>query len=104
MLGLNDGVIYGTTNLEYFVLTIWFVLGASLLVGYFSWIVQEFQVRNLQLYDNSFRYELAKQFCDVRSLPTDIRLKIRYYYHNMRINFEEYNEKTKILQQLPQNL
>ena len=42
MLGLNDGVIYGTTNLEYFVLTIWFVLGASLLIGYFSWIVQEF--------------------------------------------------------------
>ena len=104
MMGLNDGVIYGTTELEWFTLTIWFVAGASLLIGYFSWIVQEFQLRNIQLHDNSFRYELAKQFCDVRSLPSDIRLKIRYYYHNMRINFEEYNEKTKILQNLPQNL
>lgn len=49
------------------------------------------------MYENSFRYELAKQFCDIRLLPTDIRLKIRYFYHNMRIEFEQYNEKTKIL-------
>jgi hypothetical protein len=42
MMGLNDGVIYATTNLEYFTLTIWFILGASVLLGYFSWITQEF--------------------------------------------------------------
>jgi hypothetical protein len=53
------------------------------------------------MYDNSSRYELAKQFCDIRHLPSDIRLKIRYFYQNMRINFVEYNEKTRILKELP---
>jgi hypothetical protein len=47
MLGLSDGTIIATTNLEYFVLTCWFVAGASLLIGYFSWLVSEWSLRNL---------------------------------------------------------
>jgi len=103
-LGLSWGIIIGTTELEYFALTIWFLSGASLMLGYYSWMCAEWTLRNIQMYENSYRYELAKQFCDIRNLPQDIRHKIRLYYQNMRIDFELYNEKTLILSKLPEKM
>ena len=68
-LGLSYGLIVATTELEYFAYTIWFLSGASLMIGYYSWMCAEWTLRNIQMYDNSYRYELAKQFCDIRNLP-----------------------------------
>lgn len=104
MLGCSEGILIATTNLEYVVLAVWFVAGASVLIGYFSWLVTEWTLRNIQSYDNSYRYELAKQFCTSRNLPQDIRLKIRYYYQNIRVSFEEYYERMGILEDLPERM
>jgi len=59
-LGLSFGTLIATTNFEYFAWTIWFLSGASIVVGYYSWMVAEWSLRNIKMYENSFRYEQAK--------------------------------------------
>jgi len=40
----------------------------------------------------------------MRNLPEDMRLKIRYYYNNLRMRFDEFSMKHTILSELPVSL
>lgn len=48
--------------------------------------------------------EQAKQFALQRNLPDDLRLRIRLYYNNARLNFQILKDKFQILHQLPLTL
>jgi hypothetical protein len=58
-------------------------------------------MRNASAFENKDRLEKCKQFAQDRSLPESFKKKIRYYHHTLRIEFEQYNKKTQVLNELP---
>ena len=48
--------------------------------------------------------EQAKYFSTIRNLPDDMRVKIRYFYNNLRMRFADFNDKYRIVQSLPEAL
>ena len=54
--------------------------------------------------ENYQLHEKCKKFASVRHLPEGLRQKIRYFIKNLRIPFEEFKQRNKLVKNLPVSL
>jgi hypothetical protein len=53
---------------------------------------------------NHLDLEQCNEFAKARHLPDELRKKINYFFKNLRIPFEEFNQRKKIVKDLPVTL
>ena len=51
--------------------------------------------------ENTEKFEQAKMLASIRHLPEEMKLKLRYYFKNLRMSFEDFKLKNKIMEELP---
>lgn len=48
--------------------------------------------------------EECKKLSQVRNLPDELRSKMRYYFKTLRLKFEDFKQKSKIVESFPLSL
>jgi hypothetical protein len=69
------------------------ITGCSIYAGFFADFAVEIYNQNKKTIENEQKLEQAKQFSMQRNLPDDLRLRIRLYYNNARLNFQILKDK-----------
>lgn len=54
--------------------------------------------------ENHLQLEKFKKLAEVRHLPENLRAKIRYYFKNLRVPFEEFKRRNNLVSELPASL
>ena len=104
MTGLGFGYIYPRTILEYTMQTLIMIVGVSIFANFFALFVVSIYNRTKKRIENMRRLEESKKLAVLRNFPSDIRTKIRYFYNNLRLRYDNLCDKFDILQELPNSL
>jgi hypothetical protein len=102
--GAGFGNIIPTTTLEWFVDTFLNLIGSSLFTFIFVDFVMEFSMKDLQQYFNDNMLDQMLQFAESTSLPESLVFKIRYYYKDLNLKYEDFKIKKQIVEQMPPSI
>jgi UDP-glucose 4-epimerase len=102
--GAGFGNIIPTTTLEWFVDTFLNLIGSSLFTFIFVDFVMEFSMKDLQQFFNDNMLDQMLQFAESTSLPESLVFKIRYYYKDLNLKYEDFKIKKQIVEQMPPSI
>jgi hypothetical protein len=91
--GAGFGNVVPSTNFEWFMDTIFNLVGSMLFMTIFVDFVMEFTMRDLKKFMNQNNLTEMMQFAENASLPEDLVFKIRYYYKDLNLKFQDLNLK-----------
>jgi hypothetical protein len=97
MGGIGFGNVVPSTNLEWVIVSVIEVLGASIYFGLYSDIAVEVYRTNQSAIENKQKAEDAKQFAVIHNLPEQLTDKIVSYYQNLRLKFVDFRKKHGLL-------
>ena len=93
MGGMGFGNIVPIANAEYLAACIVFTIGCSIYHTYYADLTADIFRHNDKFMENYKDLEKCKKFVQIRHLPEDIRCKIRHYFKNLKIPFEEFKKQ-----------
>jgi hypothetical protein len=92
MTGLGLTPMYPRTDLEYAMHSFIMLLGVSLYVNFFAFFAVTIYKKNKLKIENMLRFEESRQMGTLKGFNRELRLKMRDYYNNLRLDFLELNE------------
>lgn len=101
MSGMPFGNVVPLTNGEWISAIILFAAGHSIYLVYYADISQSTTQSNMQFMENRSTLAEMNKLAEVRHLPEKLRKKIRYYFQNLRIPFEELKRRKALSKELP---
>ena len=91
--GAGFGNIIPTTNYEFFIATLINLVGTCLFSCIFVDFVMEYLLRDLKEFQNAKLFEEIMQFAESTSLPSGLVFKIRYYFNDLNLKFQDFSLK-----------
>lgn len=102
--GAGFGNVIPSTNCEWFVDAVLNLVGSSLFVCIFVDFTMEWMMRNLKVFDNGNLLDETLQFSESTSLPESLVFKIRYYYKDLNLQFQDFLLKKSIVSEMPNSI
>lgn len=104
MGGIGFGNVVPSTNLEWVVVSVIEVLGASIYFGLYSDIAVEVYRSYQSVILNKKKAEDALRFAKIYNLPGKVTDKITSYYQNLRLKFVDFDKKHALLHEFSTQL
>jgi len=101
MSGMPFGNVVPLTNGEWISAIILSAAGHSIYLVYYADIAESTTQSNMQFMENRSTLAEMNKLAEVRHLPENLRKKIRYYFKNLRIPFEELKRRKSLSKELP---
>jgi hypothetical protein len=104
MSGQGYGNVVPLTNKEWIASCLIFTCGYSIYFQYCADLTVAVASANAIYMENHQELEKMKKLSELRHLPDKIRAKIRFYFQNLRLPFEEFKRRNKLVETLPVSL
>ncbi len=103
-MGAGYGSIIPITDLEIFIDTLYNIIGSSLFTAIFVDFVTEYSMLNLTVFLNQQLQDETLIFAERVQLPINLIFKIKYYFKNESLKYQDFIKKQEIVAELPESI